>query len=213
MGLGLLGTSSVAVVGMILTGGRWARRTAIGAVAANAFVAVARPIDPLWVVAISATAIAGAALFSRSVTGAIRKLPAAAGPPERAVLVPVILLGIPILLGFAAWDEPSTSTTIVALSALLVALWYSRVLPGGLIAVRILWPAMAIVLAIFQPMAPGAASFIAGSLIAFLAWHPSVKVAFHPLTEKGTAYPIPPELAPKEILDAAGLDEKGRPLR
>jgi hypothetical protein len=131
------------------------------------------------------------------------------------VLVPVILLGIPILLGFAAWDEPSTSTStsIVALSAPLVALWYSRVLPGGLIAVRILWPAMAIVLAIFQPMAPGAASFIAGSLIAFLAWHPSVKVAFHPLTEKGTAYPIPPELAPKEILDAAGLDEKGRPLR
>jgi hypothetical protein len=29
---------------------------------------------------------------------------------------------------------------------------------------------------------------------------------------KGTSYAIPPELAPKEILDSAGIDEKGRAI-
>jgi hypothetical protein len=44
-----------------------------------------------------------------------------------------------------------------------------------------------------------------------MAWHPEVKVAFHPPRETGRVFPIPPELAPKEILDAADLDERGRP--
>jgi hypothetical protein len=37
-------------------------------------------------------------------------------------------------------------------------------------------------------------------------------VAFYPPRETGKAYPIPPELAPKEVLDAAEIDERGRPL-
>lgn len=211
IGVGLLEIASVAVIGMILTGGRWARWTAITGVTSTAVIAAARPIDPIWVVALVATSVAGAALSSGSITSGIRKLPAAAGPPERAVLVTVVLLGIPILLGMAAWDEPSTATLIVGLSAPIAALWYSRVLPGGLLSVRLLWPGLAIGLAITQGVAPGSASLIGGAIVAFLAWHPSVKVAFHPPRETGTAYPIPPELAPREILDAARLDEKGRP--
>jgi hypothetical protein len=138
-------------------------------------------------------------------------LPAAFGPPERAVLIPLILLGFPTLLGFAAWDEQAATTLVVGLTAPIAAIWYSRVLPGGLLAVRILWPALAIGLAVTLGLAPGVTSLVGGALVAVLAWHPSVKVAFHPPREKGTAYAIPPELAPPEVLDAARLDEKGRP--
>lgn len=211
IGVGLLATSSVAVVGMVLTGGRWARRAALTVVGLTAIVAVARPLDPIWVIATAGTAVAAASLFSEAVTSGIRKLPAASGPPERAVLVPVILLMVPFLLGLASWDVASASTLVVALTAPVAALWYTRVLPGGLFSVRALWPGLAIGLAMIQTVAPGAVSLLSGVTVALMSWHPSVKVAFHPPREKGTAFAIPPELAPREILDAAHLDEKGRP--
>jgi hypothetical protein len=46
--------------------------------------------------------------------------------------------------------------------------------------------------------------------VLILAWHPSVKVSFHPPREVGSVFPIPPELAPSEIREAAHLDERGR---
>ena len=93
----------------------------------------------------------------------------------------------------------------------MTALWFARVFPGGLYAVRILWPALAIGLSFTQWWAPAIVSVISGAAVAVLAWHPSVGVAFHPPREVGTVYPIPPELAPREVLDSAELDEHGRP--
>jgi hypothetical protein len=127
------------------------------------------------------------------------------------VLVPLILIGLPFLLGLASWEEPTTSAVVVGLSAPITALWYSRVLPGGLLGVRALWPALAVGLSITMGLAPGAVAVVGGVTIAVLAWHPSVKHAFHPPREVGTSFPIPPELAPREVLDTANLDERGRP--
>jgi hypothetical protein len=211
IGLALLELATVSVVGLIMTGGRWARRSALAVVAMTLLVAVARPLDPIWVTALAASTLAGASMFTRSVIGGIRRLPAATGPPERAVVIPLILIGFPGLLGLAAWDSSAATTLIIGLAAPIAALWYSRVLPGGLVAVRLLWPSLAVALSLTQGLAPGTTSLLGGVLVAFLAWDQTVKVAFHPPRETGSAYSIPPELAPKEILDAAGLDEKGRP--
>ena len=49
-----------------------------------------------------------------------------------------------------------------------------------------------------------------GITIAIVARDPSVKVAFYPPRERGSVFPIPPELAPHEILEAADVDEKGK---
>jgi hypothetical protein len=46
--------------------------------------------------------------------------------------------------------------------------------------------------------------------VAITAWSRAVKASYHPPREVGTTYRIPPELAPREILDAAQIDEKGR---
>jgi hypothetical protein len=102
---------------------------------------------------------------------------------------------------------------IVGLSAPIAALWYARVLPGGLFAVRALWPASAIGLSVTMGPAAGAVALVSGVVVAVLAWHSSVKHAFHPPREVGTSFPIPPELAPREVLDTAKLDERGRPRR
>jgi hypothetical protein len=210
---GILALATVGMVGLTVTGGRWAHRTSLAALGAMFTLAVARPVDPLWVVALTVTALAAIALLVPPLTRAIRRLPAAAGPPLRAVLVPLLLIGFPFPLGLAAWDFPSTGTLVVGLTAPIAALWFARVFPGGLLAVRIIWPALAIGLAFTQWLAPALVSISGGATIAALAWHGTVAIAFHPPRETGTVYPIPPELAPREVLDSADLDERGYPKR
>jgi hypothetical protein len=213
MMIGILGMATVGMVGLTVTGGKWAHRTSLASLVAMFIVAVARPVDALWVVALTATTVAAIALLVPKLTGAIRRLPAAAGPPPRAVLIPMLLIGFPFALGLAAWDEPSTGTAIVGLTAPIAALWFARVFPGGLLAVRVVWPALAIGLGFTQWLAPAVVSVCGGAVIAILAWHRTVSVAVHPPRERGTAYPIPPELAPREVLDSADLDERGQPNR
>lgn len=211
--VGLVGVTTLGLVGITVTGGRWAHRVCLGSVVAMVVLAVVRPIDTIWVVALVTTVLAGVALLSPALTGALRRLPPATSPPLRAVMIPLLLIGIPYLLGLAAWDEPSAGTMVVGLGAPAAALWYARVLPGGLYVVRAIWPALAVGLAFTQWLAPALVSALSGLVVALLAWHPTVKVAFHPPREVGSVYPIPPELAPGEVLDSANLDERGRPRR
>ncbi|MGH8952278.1 MAG: hypothetical protein ACRDX9_12705 [Acidimicrobiia bacterium] len=213
MAIGLLGVTTVGLVGMTVTGGRWAHRVCLGSVGAMAVLAVIRPIDTIWVIALVVTVLAGVAILSPALTGARRKLPPATSPPLRAVMIPLLLIALPYLLGLAAWDQPSAGTMVAGLSAPMAALWYARVLPGGLYVVRVIWPALAIGLAFTQWLSPALVSALSGLVIAILAWHSTVKVAFHPPREVGSVYPIPPELAPGEVLDSANLDERGRPRR
>lgn len=210
IGVGLLLMGVVSVVGVVVVGGRWARRLGVGVVASCALVALLRPIDVAWLVALGLTALAAAALYAPSVTSRVRKLPAAAGPPTRAVILPLLLLVVPFVLGVVD-ENASWPALLVGLTAPLVALAFARVLPGGLIAVRYLWPLLAIGLAFPMGVPAGVVSAVSGVGLAALAADSSVKVAFHPPREPGTAYPIPPELAPPEILDAAEIDERGRP--
>ncbi len=208
--ISLLGMATTSVVGIAVVGGRWARRLGMVVVGATALLAVVRPIDPLWIIGLATTSLAGAALFMPSLTAGVRKLPAAAGPPPRAVLLPLILLGTPLVLGVTHSGSAPWATLVVGLAALLAGFAYSRVLPGGLLAVRILWPVLAIGAAIPMGWPDGLISASLGILIAALAWDRSVKTAFHPPREIGSSYPIPPELAPQEILDEAGIDDRGK---
>lgn len=212
IGIGLLAMATVAVVGMILSGGLWARRLGFGVIVACVLVAASRPIDPIWYVAIAFTAVALAAMLLPSVTNRLRKLPSASGPPPRSILTPIVLLTVPFAIGLTAVDATPWAMIVVGLSALVSAYLYARVTPGGLFAIRVLWPSLAIGLAPFLGFPGGPVSALLGITVAGLAWHSSVKTAFHPLSETGTTYAIPPELTPGEVLDAAQIDEHGRPI-
>lgn len=211
VGLGMLESATVGVIGVIVVGGRWAWRTVMATLGLTVVLAVIRPVDGLWVLSLAASIVAAVLYLLPVVGDGVRKLPAATGPPWRAVLAPLVLLFVPSILGLAAWEDPTWATLVIALTAPMAALWYSRVLPGGLAVLRVGWPLMALALAAFQPLYATLASVALGVFIAVIAWHPEVKVAFHPPRETGSVYPIPPELAPKEVLDAARLDERGRP--
>jgi hypothetical protein len=211
VGVGLLTMATIAVIGMILVGGRWALRSGLASVAAGLVIAVIRPVDPIWFVALSGSVFAGVLLFLPVVTDRIRKLSSATGPPIRAVLLTVLLAATPFAIGLAAWDHEAAATIVVGLTAPVAALWYSRVLPGGLFAVRFAWPLLALGLAAFQPLPVALVSAVIALAVLVMAWHHEVKVAFHPPRETGRVYPIPPELAPMEVRDAAEIDESGRP--
>jgi hypothetical protein len=210
VGLGVICTAIVGVIGIVVVGGRWALRTARISVGMCLVIALIRPIDGWWWLTLIAACLTASSSFLPVITSGVRKLPAATGPPTRAVITPLLLVAAPFALGVSSWDDGGTATLIVGIAAPLAAFSYSRVIPGGLLAVRVIWPALAIGLAPLQPLAPALASALLGLSLVGLAWDSSVKVAFHPPRERGSVYPIPPELAPPEIRDAANTDERGR---
>lgn len=208
--MGLMITATVSVVGMIVVGGRWAHRLGLATTGLTLIPAALRGTDLAWYLAVTATAVALVASLSPGLTGSIRRLPSAAGPPPRAIGPAMLLLVTPALLGVSGNDAPSWALLTVGLSAPCAALAYGRVLPGGLVAIRLVWPALAIALAPLLGLPAGLVSAVLGLSVAILAWDRSVKASYHPPREVGTTFPIPPELVPPEVLDAAEIDERGR---
>ena len=211
LAVGLLALATVATVGMVVVGGRWAHRLGLVTLALTLVPAALREADIAWFIGVTLTVVALVALLSPALTASIRRLPSAGGPPPRAITPAMLLLAVPALLGMIGNDAPPWALLTVGLTAPSAALLYSRVLPGGLLTIRLVWPALALALSPVLGSPAGVASALAGVAVAVLAWDRSVKTSYHPPREVGTTFPIPPELAPREILDAAEIDEKGRP--
>jgi hypothetical protein len=133
----------------------------------------------------------------------------AAVRPVDAVLLPLVLIAAPVALGLTA-SGAAWAVLTVGLSALVAAFMYSRVVFGGLVAVRYAWPLVAVAACFSMDLPALLVTVALAAAVLYLAWHPSAKVAFHPPVEAGSTFPIPPELAPRDILDAAGLDDRGR---
>lgn len=210
-GVGLLAIATTSVVGLAVARARWAHRLAAASVTGTIIVAMIRPIDPVWWIGVVVSAVAAAVVFLPTVTGRIRKLPAAAGPPPAAVVPPLVLLSAPLLVGLTSAEAAPLPALVVGLSAPLFAYLYVRVVPGGLWGVRLLWPLLAIGLAPVLGAPSGIVTALAGLAVAGFAWRPEVRASYHPPREVGSTFPIPPELTPSEVRDAAQIDEKGRP--
>ena len=210
IGVGMLASATVSTVGMIVVGGRWAHRLGLAVITMTAVVAVARPIDPVWFVATVASATALLALLSPAVTRTIRTLPSASGPPPRAIAPALILLVTPAVVGFVGNEATPWALLVVGLTAPNAAFLYSRVILGGLLIIRVVWPALALALTPLLGWVAGIVTGVIAILVAVTAWDRGAKASYHPPREVGTSFPIPPELAPPEVLDAAQIDEKGR---
>lgn len=209
IGVGLVAMATVATVGMIVVGGRWAHRLGLASTAITVVLAIVRDLDTMWIAGIIATAIALVALLSPALLSTIRKLPSAAGPPPLAIAPPILLLITPALLGLVGNDATPWALLLVGLSAPTATFLYSRVLPGGLIGIRLVWPLLTLAL---TPLLGWITGLLAGAIavaVAITAWNRAVKASYHPPREVGTTYPIPPELAPREVLNAAEIDERG----
>jgi len=209
VGVGILATATVATVGMIVVGGRWAHRLGLASMTITVVLAIVRDIDMMWIAGTIVTAIAFMALLSPTVTARIRKLPSASGPPPLAVAPPILLLILPALLGLVGNAATPWALLVVGLTAPNAAFLYSRVLPGGLVGIRLVWPLMTLALTPLLGWIPAVLAGATAIAVVITAWNRAVKASYHPPREQGTTYRIPPELAPHEVLDAAEIDERG----
>lgn len=203
--------AAVAVVGVLVAGSRWAHRLGMAVVAAGAGLGIVLPVDAGWVAALALSAAALA--LAPALRAAVRRLPAADGPPPSAVALPLLLAVVPAITG-AAFPTGLTplAWTAVAGSAVATA-WYAKAWPGAVTAVRVLAPAAVASGAIGAGVPAGLVMVATAVGIALLAWSSGVRLAARPLVTAGRAVSIPPELAPAEVLEAAGLDERGRRRR
>jgi len=210
MALSMWVSTVVSLTGMLVARARWARRLGVAVTAAHGALAVVTSPGIVWGVALAASAVTAVSVAGPWLDGIVRGRPSASGPPERVVLIALLLLATPFGLGvIGAADTPAL---VVGLAALVAAFWFVRTMPAALLVVRVVWPLLAVGLS--YPMGwPGTTvSLFAGIAVGALAWHPSVRNSVHPLVEPGSRVPIPPELTPREVLDAAEIDDRGRPL-
>ena len=196
------------LTGMLVARSRWARRLGLAVTVGHAAIALIVALDPLWWVAAILSVVAAISVAGPWLNGFIRSLPAAAGPPPRAILVPLMLVATPFLIGLA--DADGVMAAVVGGGALVAAFWFIRTLPLALTVVRVGWPVLAIAGAWFMGLPAGFVAAAMAVVVSGLGWDSSITRAVVPLIERGSLVPIPPELTPRDVLDAANLDERGR---
>ena len=209
----LLIVTLVAIIGLVVTRAQWARRFSLVVIGLMAVMALAMPISNYWVIALLLSGLAVAAVTGPYLDDYL-KPPETGGPPPKSVVLLLLLLTLPGVAAFLSGSPLSAPAWALVIGSPIVAWAYGKAMPVGLWAARTAIPALglaaswgldwwAIVLLI---------AAIGGE--AWLAWSKEVGLAVSgPNRAPATrGLPIPPELAPREVLAAAGLDDHGRPI-
>lgn len=210
LGAGLLLISAVSIVGMVAGAARWALRLALVSAAAMVALGLVFPLTPWTVTAMALAGVAAAGLAGTGFDGLIRQRPPADGPPARSVLLGLLLLASPPLCALLAPDGLGVSALVAVATMWATMVWYVKAAPGALLAVRFVGPLVLAVAAVIEGLPAGVIIGLTSVGLAALAWTVEARIAVHPLAEPGTTVPIPPELAPRDVLDAAGIDDRGR---
>ena len=206
----LLLITAVSTVGMVAGAARWALRLALTSAGTMVTLGLVFPLTPWTVAAMALGGAAAAGLAGTSFDGLIRKRPPADGPPARAVLLSLLLLAAPPAWALVARDGLGTSALIAVAVAWLTMAWYAKAAPGALLVVRVVSPLALLMAAVMEGLPVGAIVASTAAGLSALAWTVEARIAVNPLAEPGTTVPIPPELAPRDVLDAAGIDDRGR---
>jgi len=213
-GAGMVLLTVVAASGTLLARGRWAGPTDAAIALTWIGIAVASPLRALSIAVLTVAAGALTASLGPWLRRWLRHLPRADGPPPAAVIVLLTLVATPTIIGLASTDGVGPGGIALSVWSVALAFGLARLVSGSLAAVRVLHPVASIAVAVEAGL-PGAVAVVAaGVTAAALAWRREVGLAIAPaVPRRADAFAIPPELAPPEVLDAAGLDETGRPRR
>lgn len=209
MAVGMVVVAAVAVVALLVAAAGWAHRLGAGLVAATLTLAVVLPADPWWWAGLVASLLSLAGLLAPQVTGALARRPPAPLPLP-AVLLPLVLVVTPPLVAAASVTGVEHWGWAAVVGMPLLAAWYVRAAPLVTVVTRVGVPLLTL-LGLAGLPAPGRVVLLtAGGVATVLAWTKGARLAARPLLQRGRPVPILPELVPPEVLDSAGLDEKGR---
>lgn len=201
---------SVSIVGALVGASRWARWLGTGLAAILAGPALVHPVTAGWIVMVAAAGLALVGLVGTGLRAVIRQRPPADAPPVQATALALGLLAAPIVVGAVQPGGVDLGDWAVAGGSVILAVWYTRARQSALWATRIGTPLLAIVSAFTTDWPEAVAPVLGFVVLARLAWSTAARVAVVPLAAPGRSVPIPAELTPGEILDAAGIDSHGR---
>ena len=203
----------VAIVGLVVARAQWARRFSLVVIGLMAAMALTMPVSNYWVIGLLLSGLAVAAVTGPSLDEYLHP-PIPNGPPAKAVALLLLLLVLPGVTAFLTGSPLSPASWIVIVIAPLVAWTYGQATLAGLWAARVAIPGAGL-LAMWSLEWWAILLFgVAIAIEAWLAWSSQIHGAItsrDPVT-RVRSVPIPPELAPPEILAAAGLDDRGRRL-
>ncbi|MDR9452130.1 MAG: hypothetical protein RI637_13050 [Acidimicrobiia bacterium] len=210
----LLVVGTVIAVGIVLSRGRWTRRAALVSLGGQAAIGVVFEVDGWWIAAVMLNALAIGSVSGPWLAGWLRRLPRADGPPPRAVILSLGLIALPALVAVTAPEGVPAGGWVLSAFSLIAAWTYSQAWLPALWAARVGLPVFGIVAVAGLPSTGILALGLAVVTLTALAWSPEVlRATMTPAPAPIDLIPIPPELTPPEILEAAGLDDRGRPRR
>lgn len=210
LGAGLLVTAAVSVVLILVQSSPLGYRLAWGLLLVEGILAAVGPVTPLWWTGVALLAVTGALLADPGLGGWIRQRPPATPVPGPAVALSLILLGVGPAAALVTGANPAGRLPLLTAITWLVLAWYVRRWPGREWAPRLATPVLAVA-GWLLPVPARWVWVVALVAAAALAWTSSTRLAVRPLVERGHPIPIPPELAPADVLHSADLDERGRP--
>jgi hypothetical protein len=207
----LLIVTLVAIIGLVVAKAIWARRFSMVVIGLTGLMALLLPISNYWVIALLLSGLAVVAVTGPYLDDYLQP-PETGGPPPKSVVLLLLLLTLPGVTAFLSGSPLSAAAWAVVIGSPIVAWAYGKAMPVGLWAARTAIPALGI--AASWGLAWWAIVLLVATMgaEAWLAWSKEVGSAVsgpdRPPGARGL--PIPPELAPREVLAAAGLDDHGR---
>jgi hypothetical protein len=209
IGVSLVVFSAIGVVGVLVASARWARWLLVGMALGGTLLGITVGIGPVWIAALALSGFGIAEAAGSGLRHVVRGRPSASGPPAQAAAIPLVAVGFALAMGIVQPDGVDIFDWLAVLAVAVIAFAYAKAAPGSVALVRLAMP-------LFVPLSLWLAGWPQGLLpaavacvITALAWTKNARVAVNPLVE-GKRVPIPAELTPGDILDAAGLDDRGR---
>lgn len=211
LGASLCVMAAVGITGMLVVASRWGLRLSALVAVIGPLLGVPSPVGLWWSLNLVASALVLIALLGSTTSGVIRKLPAADGPTPRVVVFSLALVSLPLPVAAASPAGLGVPEWTMIAAGTLATGMYTKAAPWALAVVRVVVPLTGVVAALIAGPPRGWLWLVLGIGLGVLAWHKDVRLAIRPLVQQGRRMPMLPEMVPTEILEAAGLDEKGRP--
>lgn len=202
--------TAVAVVGALVGAARWSVGVGVGLTAALGGVAVLHPVGPAWIVMVIAAAAALAGLVGTGLRAVVRQRPPADAPPTKAAALALGLLTPPLTVGVVQPSGVDVTDWMLVAVSLAVGILYTRAGSRAVWVTRVGLPLLTLAVLAAVPLPGALLPLVAFGALSALSWTADARLAAVPLVTPGKRVPIPAELAPGEILDAAGLDDRGR---
>ncbi|MFP5330831.1 MAG: hypothetical protein ACLGHX_00485 [Acidimicrobiia bacterium] len=210
MAVGHLILTAIAIVGALVGAARWSVGLGVGLTVVSGVVAVAHPVTPAWVIMLAAAAAAASGLVGTRLQAVVRHRPPADAPPPRATALAIGLLTAPVVLGAVQPDGVDLLDWVMGGAAIVISLVYTRAGVPAVWSTRIGLPLLTVASGLAVDFPGMVIAMVMFGTLSVLAWTEDARLAAIPHAAPGRSVPIPAELAPGEILDAAGLDDRGR---